>query len=156
MVSTMKQGTFANYTGYKLQKFIFNHLIDKGYTPIDKRHFRAGCYLEQPIFTPEYLLCKGIYGTDIKCDFILYHPQKHPDCLIIESKWQQGSGSVDEKFPYLVANIKEKYPHATIIVLDGGGYKKQMEIWLRNQVDSKLIHVFNMMEFQKWANMGGL
>ncbi len=152
----MNQGAFANYTGNKLQMFIFHTLKDKGYMPVDKRQFRAGCYLEQPIFTPQFPLCKGIYGTDIKCDFILYHPQKHPKCLVIESKWQQGSGSVDEKFPYLVENIKKMYPHVTIIVLDGGGYKKQADTWLRNQVDSKLINVFNMAEFQKWANTGGL
>ena len=74
----------------------------------------------------------------------------------------------------------EKYLCATIMVLDGGGYKKGAEKWLRaaweaslavagrqrdwrapqffagkklrEQVDDKLIHIFNMMEFQKWSN----
>ena len=72
--------------------------------------------------------------------------------MVIESKWQQSSGSVDEKFPYLVLNIRERYPCATIIVLDGGGFKKGAEEWLRRQVNDKLVHVFNMMEFQKWSN----
>jgi len=28
----------------------------------------------------------------------------------------------------------------------------QSEEWLRRQVNDKLVHVFNMMEFQKWSN----
>jgi len=86
------------------------------------------------------------------CDFLLFHPTRHPDNLIIESKWQESKGSVDEKFPFLVANIRERYPHATIVVLDGGGYKKQANLWLRAQIDRRLLHVFNMQEFQRWSN----
>jgi hypothetical protein len=69
-------------------------------------------------------------------------PDRHHDNLIIESKWQQSRGSVDEKFPFLVANIPERYPHATIIILDGGGYIKQAELWLRAQIDGTLLLVF--------------
>jgi hypothetical protein len=61
-----------------------------------------------------------------------------------------------EKFPFLVANFHERYPHATIIILDGGGYKKQADLWLRAQIDGKLLHVFNMQEFQKMVEWGEL
>ncbi len=88
----------------------------------------------------------------MKCDFILYHPTQYPSCFIIEAKWQQSGGSVDEKFPYLVLNIREKYPCATIVVIEGGGYRKEALAWLRNQEDKKLVHVFNMSEFFKWAS----
>ena len=90
------------------------------------------------------------------CDFHLFHPEKHPDGLIIESKWQQSVGSVDEKYPYLVLNIKTKYPAKTIIILDGRGYKPKAKIWLRSQIGNNLIAVFDMSEFQVWANKGGL
>lgn len=152
----MRQGTRANYTGNQLQKFIFNTLTQKGYFLVDRKHFNPAKYMEQAIFCPEFPVGENIYGTPTTCDFILYHPQKHPDCLIIEAKWQQSAGSVDEKFPFLVANIKEKYPHATVIVLDGGGYRDKAEDWLRGQVNDKLLKVMNMREFQKWANDGGV
>jgi hypothetical protein len=84
-----------------------------------------------------YPIARSIYDTKLYCDFVLFHPTRHPDNLIIESKWQQSRGSVDEKFPFLVANIRDRYPHATIIVLDGGGYKKQADLWLRAQIDGK-------------------
>jgi len=150
--NAMLQGTRANYTGNQLEAVIQSTLERKGYRFIEKRQFNSARYLEQPIFTKQYPIAKSIYETDLFCDFILYHPIKYGKCLVIESKWQESSGSVDEKFPYLVVNIREQYPCATIIVLDGGGYKKQAEQWLRRQQDKKLIHVFNMMEFQRWSN----
>ena len=148
----MRQGTRANYTGDALEEVIYNTLVRKGYQYIDKRQFESARYLDQPVFATQYFIAKSIYETELFCDFILYHPQKHPHCMVIESKWQESSGSVDEKYPYMVYNIREKYPCATIVVLDGGGYKKGAEKWLRAQEDDKLLHVFNMMEFQKWSN----
>jgi hypothetical protein len=108
------------------------------------------------MYVPQYPLCKGIYETDLKCDFVIFHPTKHPNRLVIEAKWQQAVGSVDEKFPYLVANIRERYPYATVIVLDGGGYKPTAERWLRAQVGVKLLKVMNMREFQIWSNSEAL
>lgn len=148
----MKQGTQANYNGNNLQKYVFNRLLEKGYALVDKKKFNPARILEQPIFADQFPLCKGIYDNDVRCDFILYHPTKHPKCLVIECKWQEAAGSVDEKFPYVVANIKERYPCAAIILLDGGGCKPSAKDWLKKQEDKKLIHVFNMSEFQKWSN----
>jgi hypothetical protein len=148
----MTQGGRANYTGNTLEGMIEHTLLRKGYGLVERRRFHAALSLEQPIYTKQFPIAKSIYGTDLFCDFLLFHPIKYPHCLIIESKWQQSAGSVDEKFPYLVANIREQYPHATIVVLDGGGYKAGAEAWLRRQVDEKLLHVFNMMEFQRWSN----
>ncbi len=152
----MQQGTRANFTGNALEKVIYNALVDKGYEFLKKNKFDPALCLKQPIFTTKYLVGKGVYDTDIYCDFILYHPEKHPKCLVIESKWQESRGSVDEKYPYLVLNIHNKYPYPTIIVLDGEGYKKGAEVWLRKQKNGNLIHVFNMMEFQRWSNKDGL
>lgn len=74
--------------------------------------------------------------------------------MVIESKWQQASGSVDEKFPYLVENIKKQYPYKTLIVIDGGGYKRKALEWMKKQVDDKLIGVYGMDEFQERVNKG--
>lgn len=150
----MKQGGYtANKTGNNLERFIENILIDEDYTFIDKNEFISSIS-DIKIFTKQLHLCKGIYNTKISCDFILYHPEKHSDCLVIESKWQQSPGSVDEKFPYLVANIQDIYPYKTIIVLDGGGYKKGAEEWLRSQVKDNLMGVYNMTEFRIYVNKG--
>jgi hypothetical protein len=102
-------------------------------------------------------LCESIYGHIIKCDFIVYHPRLWRECLVIESKWQQVSGSVDEKYPYTVINLKERSPIQSIIVVDGNGQKTGSVAWLHSQVDGqKLLAVFGMAAFQKWVNKGGL
>lgn len=152
----MKQGEKANLTGKTLEGFIEHILQQKGYTRIEHKDFKAACCLEQPIYARQFPIGNGIYDTPIKCDFIAHHPIKYPDCLVIESKWQESSGSIDEKFPYLVLNIKERSPYPTVIVLDGGGCKPRAETWLRSQVGGNLLHVFNMMEFQRWSNNDAL
>ena len=146
----------ANYTGNQLERFVNERLTEKGYTFVPRERFRAATYLDQPIYSRQFAICKSIFETDAHCDFIVFHPEKHPESLIIESKWQQSGGSVDEKYVYTVENIQKRYPHKTVLLFDGGGYKKQTETWVRKQVGGNLLHVFNMAEFQKWANKGGI
>ena len=148
----MLQGTKANFTGEQLEGFIEDTLRRNNYEYVPLLSFDESVKVgSKPIYTRQYRL-ESIYGTPLKCDFILYHPEHYADCLIIEAKWQQSSGSVDEKFPYLVLNIREKYPCATIVVIEGGGYRKGAIEWLRKQEDEKLVHVFNMAEFLKWSS----
>lgn len=149
-------GTKANKTGSKLELYIENHLKDNRYTFTSSRNFKTALYLQQPIYAKQMYLCKGIYETRIYGDFVIFHPEKHPNCLIIESKWQQTGGTADEKLPYTIMNIKEKYPYPTILVIDGGGYRKGALDWVRKQIGGKLNDVFNMSDFQKWANQGYL
>ncbi len=152
----MKQGEYANYTGTTLERFIQGRLDEKGYQFIEKTKFKAVTYLEQPFYTKQFCLGLSIYETPFYCDFILYHPEKWPECLVIESKWQEASGSVDEKYPYTILNIKMRSAYKSILLLDGGGYKPGAERWLRDQVDDKLLYVFNMREFQVWTNKGNI
>ena len=148
----MKQGSKANFTGKQLEEFIDGVIQRKGYEFVKPNNFKGLKNTDRPLYTRQLEICKSIYNTPIRADFVIYHPDKHPSFLIIESKWQESGGSVDEKYPYLILNIKQQYPYAAIIVLDGGGYKREAEQWMRSRVDNKLVHVFNMAEFQKWAN----
>lgn len=154
---SINQGRQANKTGVNLERFIKDVLSGEGYHFVKRELFGKVSFISPYYYTTEYYICDGIYGTKIKCDFILHHPQKYPENLIIESKWQSSSGSTDEKYPYLVHNILERYPSPCIIILDGDGYKPGAEKWLRSQVDKKkLKDVFNMREFRIWANAGNL
>ena len=149
--------TQANYTGTVLERFILSRLDERGYTFIPRNRFVSARILGQPIYTRKFHVGQSIYGAAQYCDFIAYHPERWPDNLIIESKWQQSGGSVDEKFPYLVLNIQIQYQCLTIVVLDGGGYKQGAESWIRSQVGhGNFRHVFNMPEFASWANNGNL
>lgn len=81
----------------------------------------------------------------------------------IECKWQQSSGSVDEKFPYLYLNCIEAIPEPNVIIIvGGGGMKKGAISWLKRVVSeraylpdraaNKNIQVFSLEEFILWAN----
>ena len=98
-----------------------------------------------------------IYDTTRKCDFFVINRSKFPNDLIIECKWQQSSGSVDEKYPFLYFNIiKTGIP--TVVLMDGGGYKPAAMAWLKDQVSKTgaLIGVWTMAEFQTQVNNGFL
>ena len=142
------------FSSVDLRQFVENILRQRGYKQLIREKFIAASSLKHPFYTQQLDLCSSIYGGKVRCDFVLYHPTKHPDFLIIESKWQQTSGSVDEKFPYLVENIKKQYPYNTLIVIDGGGYKRNALEWMKNQVDDKLIGVYGMDDFQHLAHEG--
>lgn len=97
-------------------------------------------------------LVESLYGTKMPVDLIIRGLLEFPEGLIIESKSQDQPGTVDEKLPYLVLNIKEKYPLPTIIVLDGGGYRSGAIDWVKSQIDNKLIAVYeNLGDFFSWA-----
>jgi hypothetical protein len=156
-MTIIQGGTQANYTGTILEKYITDRLDERGYTHISREKFMPARYLKQPLYARKFRLCKTIYGANQEVDFIVYHPDLWPDNLVIESKWQQSGGTVDEKFPYLVLNIMTQYKTPTIILLDGGGYKKGAEAWLRRQSHKgDLLDVFGMNEFNKWVNQGKL
>src|ERR1700730_8534585 len=104
--SKPSQGQRANYTGNSLEQFVSTTLIRKGYELFEHRQFQAGHMLDQPIYTTHYPIARNIYDTQLYCVFVLFHPTRHPDNLVIESKWQESRGSVDEKFPFLLAHIR--------------------------------------------------
>ncbi len=148
-------GRRANQTGANLEEFICSLIQRAGYDPVDPHHFRVAQCLHQPIFAQQYLCGVDIYDKPRKCDFVLFDGQ-HDDLLIIESKWQQASGSVDEKFPFLVETIAASGID-TLIVLDGGGYSAEAAQWLRAQAGKRhLLHVFDMAQFQIHVNDGKL
>lgn len=146
-----------NDPDFDIKGFLYEYLERLGYKFVSPIGFHS--YAEEnflPIYTKDLKVNVGtIYGTSTKLDMI-YHPEKHPKCLIIDTIYQATSGSVDTKYPYFVANIKNVYPHRTIILIDGEGYKKQALAWLKNQVNDKLLQVLSVDEFKEWAKQGNL
>jgi hypothetical protein len=127
------------------QAVLSGNLIEKTICGALKSH---GCTVYEQ-FTIDAL---SIYGKKIKADFMVFGMRQYPNGLIIESRWQDGPGSVDHKFPYMVENIKKRYTHPTIIVYGGKGTPPGSIKWLKNQIDGKhLIDVFSIEEFLSWV-----
>lgn len=149
-------GGRANQSGRILEKMVEGLLLGHGYGKVSKHEIQKHIIAGEPVFTTQYLIGQTIYNTDLKIDFFVYHPSKFPDGLIIECKWQQAGGSVDEKYPYLVANLL-KNQKASVIVLDGDGYRPGAKRWLEDQaLKNDKLRVFDLISFTQWANSGSL
>ncbi|PIR98023.1 MAG: hypothetical protein COT89_01555 [Candidatus Colwellbacteria bacterium CG10_big_fil_rev_8_21_14_0_10_42_22] len=150
----------ANKTGNQLEQFVARTLESRGYTEFwnhKKQVFENRKAVGGKQYAQQVPCGTSIYETQRKCDFLVLNKEKFPEGLIIECKWQQSSGSVDEKYPFSLFNII-KIGVPTIILLDGGGYKKAAMDWLKDQVDPRraLIGVYSMSEFQTQVNNGFL
>lgn len=103
---------------------------------------------------------EGIYKHASTTEFVLMSKTYNLN-IRIECKWQQVSGSTDEKLPYLFLNCSEKMvePHI-IILLDGGGSKTRAIGWLRDACEKfnltnaskRRIDLMDMTDFVRWAN----
>jgi hypothetical protein len=129
-----EQGRQANRSGRAAEDMLARTLISRG------------CQVAQQV-----VMGKTIYGTDLRVDILVSNLAAFPGGLVIESKWQDCGGSVDEKFPFLVENIKTCLPVPAIVVLDGAGYRDGARAWLRSKVDGdRLVAVFDVAEFMSW------
>lgn len=104
------------------------------------------------LFVAQYPIGQSIYGLPLFADFLVCGAPGYPAGLALEVKWQQSTGSVDEKFPYLVLNIQQCYPCPAIVIADGGGQRPGALQWLRSQVSEHLIAVHSLAEFLAWSN----
>ncbi|MCB1156531.1 MAG: 4-diphosphocytidyl-2C-methyl-D-erythritol kinase [Leptospiraceae bacterium] len=158
----MKQGTKGNVTGNLLEQTVRSVLMQKGFHIIKYKEYESN---SERLWN-ELLLCNvpfiTVYGHSGNTEFLL-KSKKYNLEIRIECKWQQSSGSVDEKLPYLYLNCIEAMPEKDIIILiDGDGFKEGAIRWLRNAVKKKLytsslnveknILVMDLKGFLTWAN----
>lgn len=159
----MKQGgSYANSSGGVLEGLVEFALTKKGFTVVRYKDWKLN-----PSSYGEELLLKnvpyeGLYKHASATEFVLMSKIYKLNTRI-ECKWQQVSGSVDEKLPYLFLNCSEKMlePHI-IILLDGGGAKHGAIEWLRDScekfnlkessIPKRRIDLMNMTEFVQWVN----
>ncbi|WP_347252586.1 PD-(D/E)XK nuclease superfamily protein [Legionella sp.] len=159
----MKQGgAYANSSGGVLEGLVEFVLTKKGFSVIRYKDWKLN-----PTSYGEELLLKnvpyeGLYKHASTTEFVLISKAYNLHTRI-ECKWQQVSGSVDEKLPYLFLNCSEKMLELhVIILLDGGGAKQGAIEWLRESCEKfnlresttskRRIDLMNMTEFVQWAN----
>lgn len=147
MAKDTSGGKRATRTGNKLERYVEQALLGEGYQKV-----KGDSVLIGKVFSRQRNIGRTIYDTPLKADFLVNSPT-HP--IVVECKWQQVGGSVDEKYLYLVANI-QAIGIPTIVVVDGGGYKPGALAWLKRQVTGSLIGVYTMREFQQVVNDGDI
>lgn len=155
----MTQGRWANRQGSILEQHVAQTFTDHGFVMLTH-----AAYVARGNPDGDFLLTNApytsIYGHTGKTEFLAISTARDLG-VRIECKWQQSSGSVDEKFPYLYLNCIECMPENEIILLiDGRGYKPGALAWLKQAVREnrycrcpKNIHVMDLAEFIAWANL---
>lgn len=158
----MSQGAFASNQGGMLESTVKSVLQRHGFEIVAHSDYKK----KPEKYGHDLLLTNmpydTIYNHKGKTEFLLVS-EKYQLKIRIECKWQQSSGSVDEKLPYLYLNCIETMPETKIIiVIDGDGWKKGAIAWLKTAVaekkyttsenQDKSIQVFSLQEFITWAN----
>lgn len=158
-----QQGRQANQNGIWAENDIAGRLINHGYqdlTPLPKSKRRKGYSLPLVPDGVAYFIRQkhgpfvNLYGRPMKVDFYVWHPEKYPDGLIIESKSQEDSGSVDEKFPYLIWGLKATGIPSILLLLCPGA-KPYAIAWCLQQQEGQHFRVFPTWEtFTAACNRG--
>lgn len=150
MEITQQQGRKANNNGKVFESQILQRLISAGYQERKTRSENEN----QPFFIYQYRSgFISIYGQLMRVDFYVWHPLKHENGLIIECKYQEVSGSADEKFPYAIASLRGLEIPA-IIIIAGKGAKTCAVDWCVRQQDEKLMVFRDFDSFLKATNKG--
>lgn len=147
-------GKTANTRGKNFELTISHQLRINNYVelnPIAKMLFIDGSLMppHEKWFTEQAPVCENIYGVKWKIDLVLYHREKFPELLLIECKWQSVGGSVDEKFPFVVASLK-KTNKPSILITAGGGARDTAITWVKNQQVKGFTHM-SLDQFILWA-----
>jgi len=161
MTEEIQGGTTANHSGRTLEGIVRGALTAVGLVPVSHREWQKS----PELFGSELLLQNvpydTIYGHRGNTEF-LAQSKKHNVNARIECKWQQSTGSVDEKFPYLFLNCVNQMKEPLVILLcDGGGAKPGALHWLRHACNSftleektkskRVIELMSTTDFISWV-----
>lgn len=94
----------------------------------------------------------SVLGKRIRSDFYLPRPMGFQEGLHIEVRWQDSSGSVDEKICYLKENIISVYRRPAVVVLEGSQVQSQYEYLRACRDGLRLMEVYRLGEFIAFAN----
>ena len=110
----------------------------------------VACVLDAFHCSAQVGIGRSIYGHPLTVDFVVNGVPGFPLGLAVEVKRQGVSGSVDEKIPYVIANIKEAFSIPGILVLDGPGMKPGCRRWAKRQEGGNLVAVLDVVELSAW------
>lgn len=75
---------------------------------------------------------KTPYGYPFKVDLLLTGLTAYPNGLAVIGRWQEGSGSADQKLPFLLLCIA-RCRTPSLVILDGEGWTEGVWKWLQNR-----------------------
>ena len=141
----------AGKTGGTWEKNVAGMLDDVGFIEIKKDEVDSGLLMKW--YCRQYDKFHSVYGKIAKIDLLVHHPENFPKKLAIELKYQATGGSVDEKFPFVVLNLKrwlEKYEIKGALFLNGGKYCDESLAWCKAQQSDNLFVIESYSDVYNW------
>lgn len=151
----MNQGTLfddlpeanSKYEASQLSNQSFCEEIEESLLALGYREVKDTPSLNEYVRNAPY---KDMYGGIRKAAFLIQH--RSFGAIRVEAHKQEQSGSVDQKFPFFLESLRNAPESNLIILLGGGGYKKQAFDWVNSaacKVQEKQVKVFgNLVEFR--------
>lgn len=139
----------GNQNGTILENQIGSLLDSKGYARV---HIMPEITTQYPWYISQHRKYRTIYDTQMRLDYYLFHPSKWPDNLAVECKWQSSPGTVDEKIPYTVLNMKA-LPVPSALFMAGGGYRRQAVEYAKSKKTENFVVVEGLDAILKWAQV---
>ena len=150
----MTQGYEANHSGKFLENIVQREFESRGFIVRDYGSDADNLDMFAPRILVRGVPYISIYETDSRSEFVVTEYNRK---IRIECKWQESSGSVDEKFPYVIDNAAEAMPEREILILHGGGGARDGALsYLKRKaalVTHKKIWVLNINEFPGWVRI---
>ncbi len=167
MSSSLSQGAKANKTGSICEGILIPLFVKNGYTVIKFCEFeknrnykrKPNKYKDVKKLVLKNAPYKSIYNHKGFTEFLIINKEKDRT-IRLEVKYQQSSGSVDEKYPYVWLNCVYSFQENEIIILIvGTGAKEGAVRWLKAQAEekwlldkNKTVSIMNIDEFIEFFN----
>ena len=141
-----QQGRQAVFNGLNLERDLMHRLRSHGY----QQWSAPPTLFAEAFFVHQYHSpFMSIYETPLLLDFFVLHPWKHPEGLIIEAKYQDTNGSIDEKYPYTIANLKGTGKPVLLILLCSAARKEAIRWCQRQQTDRFTV----LTQWDEWVRL---
>lgn len=126
--------TFFEVAGFKtppIEMLIYSRKLFSPDDPQGNIELLKKLSAGQPVYVTQVLACRNIYGSPWKADIFAYCPERFPNGLIVESKRQTVSGSVDEKLPFVVLSMNQADQYNCLLSILGGGMRPIATDWAK-------------------------
>jgi hypothetical protein len=148
----MTQGYEAGHSGRFLEAILKQELESRGFLFRKHRDDKNNLDMFNRRVVLRHAPYRSIYGSVSRSEFLIIDDARR---IRIECRWQEVSGSVDEKFPYLLQNAAERMPESHVVLFIGGkGAKRAAVLWLKREaaaIRHKRIDVITVDDFPRWV-----
>lgn len=150
------QGQKACKTGAMLENIIESMLISSGFQKVQEKKLPIFDLIEkfdgEKWFSRQYRGLIGEYGDAVSVDFLVCDPQKYQSGLAIEVKYQKVAGSVDEKYPYIMLNMKKWNSQGikSALFFEGNGYRESALNWCQSHANEDITVLEGTTNIMEW------